>query len=314
MTVYRNIDEIKRDEAAVISIGTFDGVHKAHRQIINKVLNLSRTNKLRSFLITFDPHPQEVLKNKSPEIKLLTTTREKLILFEELGIENVLVINFTREFSKTSAEDFYRKLVFAKIGLNHLVIGYDHVFGKNREGSFETLLNLGIELHFEIHRVEEIDVDGMAVSSTKIRHFLYEGNIEEANLLLGYEYSFEGIVSVGDNRGRTLGFPTINIKPLAVNKAMPKDGVYCVKVRCGNEWFYGMMNMGYRPTLTRGLTKVLEVNIFDFERDIYGKEVTVKFYKKLRDEKKFSSKEELVAQLNEDREQTLKYFNIKSKR
>ncbi|MGA2667391.1 MAG: bifunctional riboflavin kinase/FAD synthetase [Ignavibacteria bacterium] len=312
MNIYRNIDDIVRVDASVISIGTFDGVHAAHRQIINKVLDFSRNGSLRSFIVTFDPHPQEVLKNKSPEIKLLTTTNEKLKLFEELGIENVFVITFTKEFSKTTAEDFYKKLIYARIGLSHLVVGYDHVFGRNREGSFDTLLKLGRELDFEIHRVEEIDVDGTAVSSTKIRHFLYEGNVEKANLLLGYAYGFEGLVKPGDKRGRTLGFPTVNVTQIADNKAMPKDGVYCVQVQYENKWYYGMMNIGYSPTMTEGLKKIMEINIFDFSYDIYNSEINVKFLKRLRDEKKFGSKEELIAQLKLDREQTLKYFNIKS--
>jgi riboflavin kinase/FMN adenylyltransferase len=313
MTVYRNIDEVIRDDATVISIGTFDGVHTAHRQIIKKVLELAVSDNLRSFIVTFDPHPQEVLKNKSPEIKLLTTTSEKLKLFGELGIENVLVIDFTEEFSKTEAGDFYRNLIKAKVGLNHLVIGYDHVFGRNREGTYETLLKLGNELGFKIHRVGEIDVDGLAVSSTKIRHFLYEGNIEEANLLLGYEYGFEGLVTLGDKRGRTLGFPTVNVEPIARNKALPNDGVYFVKVMHENKRYYGMMNMGYRPTLTAGLTHVREVNIFDFNRDIYGEEITIRFLKKLREEKKFTSKEELILQLNKDKEQSLIFLKTINK-
>jgi len=311
MVIYRNIDEIKKDDATVISIGTFDGVHAAHRQIIDKMLELSKTGDLRSFIVTFDPHPQEILKIKSPDIKLLTTTREKLRLFEAFGIENVLVIKFTPGFSKTTAEDFYKELIYSRIGLSHLVIGYDHVFGRNREGSFRTLLTLGKELGFELHRVAEIDIDGIAVSSTKIRHFLYEGNIEEANKLLGYEYGFEGGVIEADKRGRTLGFPTANIEPVAPNKAMPINGVYCVKVRCKGRWYFGMMNIGFSPTMTQGLKKVIEVNIFDFSKDIYGEEIEIKFFKKIRDEKKFGSKDELIEQLKIDREQTVKYFNIK---
>lgn len=311
MVIYRNIDEIKRDDATVISIGTFDGVHAAHRQIINKMLELSKIDNLRSFIVTFDPHPQEVLKNKSPEIKLLTTTKEKLKLFEAFGIENVFVITFTPGFSKTTAENFYKELIYARIGLSHLVIGYDHVFGRNREGSFQTLLTLGKELGFGLHRVAEIDIHGIAVSSTKIRHFLYQGNIEEANRLLGYEYGFEGVVIVGDKRGRTLGFQTANLEPVASNKALPMNGVYCVKVRCEKKWYFGMMNIGFSPTMTQGLKKVIEVNIFDFGNDIYGKEIEIKFFKKIRDEKKFGSKDELTQQLKIDKEQTLKCFNIK---
>lgn len=309
MNVYRNIDEIKRDDKSVISVGTFDGVHRAHKQIIQKVLELSRSSDARSLIITFDPHPQEVLRNKSPEIKLLTTTDEKLYLFEKSGIENVLLIKFTLEFSKTTARDFYENYIFSKIGISDLVIGYDHVFGRNREGDFHTLAKLGEEFHFSIHRVEEIDIDGTAVSSTKIRKALWSGDVERGNSLLGYNYGFDCKVVEGDKRGKKIGFPTANIILLAENKVMPGDGIYCVKLSLNNDKYFGMINIGYRPTLTSGKQKVMEINIFDFNKEIYGMNMRVSFLKKLRDEIKFNSKEELVQQLNIDKEQSLKFLS-----
>src|SRR5436190_17763025 len=265
MQVYRNIDVIKRNEKTAVTVGTFDGVHLAHRSVIDKVLELSKQNNLRSFIVTFEPHPQEVLKNKTPDIKLLTTIEEKLRLFEKAGIENVLIINFTEEFSRTQANEFYEKYVYGKIGISDLVIGYDHLFGRNREGDFETLKKLGDEFNFKVHRVDEIDVDGEPVSSTRIRKYFAEGKIEKANELLGHEYSFDGIVIEGDKVGRTIGYPTVNLKPVKENKVMPNDGVYCVRVNSGNEEHFGMMYNGYRPTLSAGIIRALEVNIFDFE-------------------------------------------------
>jgi riboflavin kinase/FMN adenylyltransferase len=308
MQVYRDFSDLKRDDSTVISIGTFDGVHCAHRQILDKVLKLSKANSSRSFIVTFHPHPQEVLKSKTPEIKLLTTTEEKLKLLEEIGIENVLVINFTKEFSKTQARDFYKNIIYSRIGAEDLVVGYDHMFGRNREGDFNTLTELGSEFKFRVHKVEEIDVDGIKVSSTNIRHFLAEGSVEEANKLLGHKFGFEGLVVEGDKNGKKFGFPTANVEATATNKLVPGDGVYCVKVAVGRDTFYGMMNIGYRPTTTAGVKKVMEVNIFDFDKDIYDEKIYINFLTRLRSEIKFASKDELIEQLHKDREQSLNYL------
>jgi riboflavin kinase/FMN adenylyltransferase len=311
MNIFRDIDDIKRDDKTVVTIGTFDGVHLAHRQIIDRVLDLSKQNNSRSFIVTFEPHPQEVLKTKTPDIKLLTSLEEKLRLFEKAGIQNVLVINFTMDFSKTTAREFYLEYVYGKIGLSDLVVGYDHLFGRNREGDFQTLLGLGKEFGFKVHKVEEIDVDGRPVSSTRIRQALAEGKIEEANKLLGYEYSFDGIVIEGDKVGRTIGYPTVNLKFVKPNKVMPNDGIYCVKVIYIGETYYGMMYHGLRPTLSEGVKRALEVHIFDFDKTIYGEKLTVSFLTKLREDKKFNSKEELIKQINEDKENSLKFLSIK---
>jgi riboflavin kinase/FMN adenylyltransferase len=314
MNVYNDISVIKHDVNTVVTIGTFDGLHLAHRQILDKVTEIAKQNKSRSFIVTFEPHPQEVLKSKTPDIKLLTAIDEKLRLFERAGIENVLVIKFTEEFSKTDAKEFYRRYIFGGIGLADLVIGYDHLFGRNREGSIETLKALGTELGFRIHRVEEIDIEGKPVSSTRIRAALAAGEIEEANKLLGYEYGFDGIVVEGDKIGRTIGYPTVNLKPIKENKVMPAEGIYCVKVVHIDDEYYGMMYHGFRPTLSEGIKRALEVHIFDFSKTVYGERITISFLTRLRGDKKFGSKEELIAQIDKDKEESLEYVSGLKKR
>lgn len=313
MNIYRDLKEIEKNDKSVVTIGTYDGFHLAHRQVAGKVLEIAEKNSSRSFIVTFEPHPQEVLKNKTPDIKLLTSIDEKLKLFENVGIENVLVINFTEEFSKTDARAFYEKYILEAIGLSDLVVGYDHLFGHNREGSFKTLQDLSKEYGFKVHRVDEIDVDGKPVSSTRIRYALAEGMIEEANRLLGYEFGFEGIVVEGDKVGRTIGYPTVNLKPVKENKVMPKEGIYCVKVVHNGKAYYGMMYHGFRPTLSEGIVRALEVHIFDFDMSVYGEKISVHFLKRLRDDKKFGSKEELIAQIDKDKEDSLKFLEVNRK-
>lgn len=313
MKVYRNIDEIQRSDATIISIGTFDGVHRAHREILKKVLALAHEKNSRSLIITFDPHPQEVLKNKTPEIKLLCSTEEKLKLLEQQGIDCVWLIKFTEEFSRTNAREFYEKMIYAKIGISDLVIGYDHVFGRNREGDFNTLVELGKVLKFNIFRVEEIDIDGAKVSSTRIRHYLMEGDIESANRLLSYNYSFEGLVTEGDKVARQLGFPTANLQPVKENKVIPGDGVYITEIEHKGKIYDGMLYIGFRPTLTEGVIRVIEVNMFEFDSIIYGEKLNVRFIKRLRGEMKFDTKEELIKQINSDKKETLEHFRINKK-
>lgn len=314
MNIFRDIKDVVKDNKTAVTIGTYDGLHLAHRQVLNTVTGLAEQKGLRSFVVTFEPHPQEVLKNKTPDIKLLNAIDEKLRLLEDAGIENVLVIEFTEEFSKTEAREFYEKYIVGSIGISDLVVGFDHLFGRNREGSIETVKALGREFGFEVHRVEEIDIDGSKVSSTRIRHALAEGNIEEANRLLGYEFGFDGIVVEGDKVGRTIGYPTVNLRPVKENKVMPREGIYCVKVKHEDEEYYGMMYHGFRPTLSEGIQRALEVHIFDFNKSVYGEKITVGFLKRLRDDKKFSGKEELIAQIDKDKEDSLKYIEEFKKR
>jgi len=311
MNVYRDIAEVKRDEKTVLTIGTYDGLHMAHRQIVNEVIEISKSINGRSFIVTFEPHPQEVLKNKTPDIKLLTSLEEKLRLLEAAGVENVLVIKFTEEFSKTPPKEFYEKYIYGGIGVSDIVIGYDHLFGRNREGDIETLKSLSGEYGFKVHRVEEIDIDGEPVSSTRIRHALAEGKVEEANRLLGYEFGFDGLVIEGDKIGRSIGYPTVNLKPMKENKVMPNEGIYCVSVIHSGKKYYGMMYHGFRPTLSEGIKRALEVHIFDFDKMIYGEKITIGFLKRLRSDKKFDSKEALIAQIDKDKEDSLKFLDVK---
>jgi riboflavin kinase/FMN adenylyltransferase len=313
MQVYRTIDEVTKQKNTVLTVGTFDGVHLAHRDVIGKVLELAKKNNARSFIVTFEPHPQEVLKTKNPNIKMLCSIEEKLKHFESMGVDSVLVIKFTEEFSKTKAHEFYENIICGKIGICELVVGYDHLFGKDREGNFEMLESLGKEFDFGVHKVEEIDFEGRPVSSTRIREAMATGDIAEANKLLGYEYGFEATVIEGNKVGRTIGFPTVNLKPTKENKAMPNDGIYCVRVSYDSKMYYGMMYLGYRPTLTEGKVRALEVNIFDFEDNVYGETMTINFLTKLRNDKKFDTTEELIAQIKKDKEDSLKFINIKTK-
>jgi riboflavin kinase/FMN adenylyltransferase len=313
MNIYYHPNSVIRNEKTAVTIGTFDGVHLAHRQVINRVLELAKNKELRSFIVTFEPHPQEILKSKVPDIKLLSSIDERLHLFEQTGIENVLVIRFTEEFSKTEPRDFYAKYISGRIGLSDLVIGYDHLFGHNREGDFSTLVELGKEFNFELHRVEEIDVDGLPVSSTRIRTALAKGMIEESSRLLGYDYGFEGIVVEGDKVGRSIGYPTVNLKPVKENKVMPMEGIYCVRVEHNGVVYYGMMYHGFRPTLTAGLRRALEVHIFDFDKNVYGEKLKISFLVRLRDDKKFATKQELIDQIDKDRENSLRFLSTKLK-
>lgn len=312
MNIYRNAEDISKNKNTVISVGTFDGVHLAHQLIIKTVRNLAEENKSRVLLITFEPHPQEVIKTRSPEIRLLNTTEEKLNMFKSLNIENVLLLNFNEEFSKTTPRDFYKNIISEEIGINNLVIGYDHLFGKNREGSFETLIELSKEFDFNVEKIEEVDIDGEVISSSKIRKYISEGMVEKANSMLGYNYRFDAIVTEGDKLGKQLGFPTANLKPVSEKKILPESGVYCVEVHIDNKIYFGSMNIGFRPTITSGEIKTIEVYILDFNRDLYGEKIKLSFFCKLRDEKKFSSKEELINQIKKDITATENFFKTKT--
>lgn len=309
MNTFRNAEEISFDNKTVVTVGTFDGVHLAHQTILSKVSLLAEAASSRSFVVTFEPHPQEVLKNKSPEIRLLTTTEEKLLLINNAGIDNVFIINFTEEFSRTSPEEFYKNYIINPIGLENIVTGYDHFFGKNREGDINMLNKLAEKYNFNVHRVEEIVVDGEPVSSTRIRKTLSEGKISLANKLLGYQYGFDAIVVEGDKVGRSIGYPTVNLKLVNENKVMPDDGVYSVRITYKDATFYGMMYLGFRPTLSDGKKRAIEVNIFDFNETIYGEKLRINLMEKLRGDRKFNSKEELIKQIEQDKENTIEIIN-----
>jgi riboflavin kinase/FMN adenylyltransferase len=298
------LDNVEREENTVLTVGTFDGVHAGHRAIIDTVVAKANERGGRSVLVTFDPHPRNIINPGDDGIKLLTTLEERCEILEELGIDRMIVIPFDRDFSLLSSEEFIRDIIHKKIGVSEFVIGYDHHFGRNREGTIETIEKLGTELGFDSYVVSKHEVGEKTVSSTAIRNAISEdGNIEQATDFLQRPYRLNGTVVHGDKRGKAIGFPTANIKPEHVNKIIPKEGVYAVKVRINGDWFNGMMNIGTRPTFD-GEQQTLEVHLFNFETDIYGKEVQVRFFKRIRDEKKFNGKEELIEQLKEDKKLT----------
>ena len=311
MQVYNDLFSIKKDENTVLTIGTFDGIHLGHQEIIDKVKERADGYGGRSFLVTFNPHPRKVVSN-SGKVKVLSTLKEKEEILRKLGMENLFVINFTREFSQNPAEKFVMDYLINGIGLREIVIGFDHHFGKGRSGSIETLIELGKKNNFNVERVDEITINGDKISSTAIRNALADGNVQHAGKLLGRYYSFSGEVVHGDKRGRTLGFPTANIKLDDEDKLLPGLGIYVVEFFIKGNKHYGLLSVGRRPTFYNDGNIVPEVYIYDFDEDIYDEYVTVNVIQRLRGEEKFSSVENLVAQMNKDKEAGLEVLRKSS--
>lgn len=294
------LKDVRRDPNSVVTVGTFDGVHAGHKAIMDTVLKKASEKGARSVIVTFDPHPREIITPGDAGIKLLTTLKERREILEELGIDTMVVIPFDRDFSLLSSEEFVRDIIYKQIGVSEFVIGYDHHFGKDREGSIDTIRELGNELGFDSYVVSKREVGAKTVSSTAIRKAIGEdGDVELAAEFLQRLYRLNGLVVHGDKRGKKIGYPTANIKVEDDRKVIPKDGVYAVRLRLEDNWYEGMMNIGTRPTFD-GSQRTLEVHLFDFDQEIYGKGVQVRFVKRIRNEKKFGSKEELLEQLERD--------------
>jgi riboflavin kinase/FMN adenylyltransferase len=301
MQIFNDLTEIRRTENSIITLGTFDGVHTGHRQIIQTVVEKAGNSSAKSFLITFDPHPRKIISSDY-RLQLLNTLSEKIEVLASLGIENLLIVNFTKEFSQTSADEFIIKYLVNGIGVKEVVIGHDHHFGKSREGSLDNLIGIGKKSNFKVTVIPGYTVNGEVVSSTKIRKALLNGEVMTANKMLGRNYSFSGIVVVGDRRGRELGFPTANLKIDDEDKLLPQIGIYAVKCFIDEQKFYGLLSIGRRPTFHETGEVIPEVYLFDFDEDIYGKTVKVNLVERIRDEQKFSSAEELIQQMNRDKE------------
>ncbi len=308
MQIFYSIKDLKKNKNTVLTLGTFDGIHPGHLKIIGRLVSCSKEKGCRSVVITFYPHPRTILGNDN-SVKMLTTQDEKIELLEKLGVENLLIINFTKEFASLSAEDFIYDYLINGIGLTEIVLGHDHHFGKGRRGNAELLQKIADKEGFIVTKAEAFMIDGEAVSSTKIRNAIAEGDIIRANRLLGRNYEFSGIVVGGDKRGRELGFPTANIKLSSQEKLLPASGVYAVKVMVENERHTGLLSIGKRPTFYNQGELVSEVYIFDFNREIYGAKVTTELVERLRGEVKFNSAEELINQMNTDKENGNKIFN-----
>ncbi len=299
MKVYRSIKEIDYNQNTILTIGTFDGVHLGHQKIIRELIDRAEKTNGRSVLITFDPHPREVV-GRGPT-KLLTSIDERLRLLAEFKIDVVFIINFTFEFSRLPYEDFFKNIIFDKIGVKEVIVGYDHMFGRDREASAEQLKELGYQLGFTVDLMPPVKVDDEVISSSKIRDILLRGDVCLAEKYLNRLYSIEGIVVKGDGRGRTLGFPTANIQPISDKKLLPAEGVYFVSSSLNNSVYFGMLNIGIRPTFTNDMRRVIEVHLFDFNEEAYGTKVNISFHRRIRSEKKFASNDELIIQLKKDK-------------
>jgi riboflavin kinase/FMN adenylyltransferase len=308
MQVYNDLFSIKKDENTVLTIGTFDGIHLGHQEIIGQVKKNAAELRARSFLVTFNPHPGNVLAGTG-SVKILSTLNEKEKILQKMGIENLFVINFTKEFSQLPAENFFSDYIINGIGIKEIIIGYDFHFGKGRGGSIETIIEMGKKNNFKVDRVDEVTLNGKKLSSTEIRKALINGNINLANELLGRYYFFSGIVVQGDKRGRTLGFPTANIKTDDEDKLLPALGIYVVEFFVKGNKYYGLLSIGRRPTFYNDGNIVPEVYIYDFDEDIYDEYVTVNIIERLRGEEKFSSVEDLITQMNKDKEAGLEILS-----
>lgn len=307
MKIYNDFEAIGSIKNPVLTIGTFDGVHLGHQKIIDQLNREAEKIGGESVLFTFYPHPRMVIYPDSHGLKLLQTQEEKLNKLERMGLKNVILFPFTFEFSRLTALEFVRDYLVNKLHVRKMVIGYDHQFGKNREGSLRFLQEICEIYDFEVIEIPAHDIDDVNVSSTKIRESILVGNVERAAEFLGEPFSLNGEVVRGESLGRTIGFPTANIKVKNTEKLVPSNGVYAVTVSFDNRSYLGMMNVGVRPTVSGENDLSLEVNILDFDEDLYNKTLYVNFHARLRDEQRFDGVEELVEQLKKD-EKTVRAF------
>lgn len=302
MKIYEGLSEFKAVPNPVVTSGTFDGVHLGHQKILQRIREIARSIQGETILLTFWPHPRLVLYPEEHNLRLLSTFEEKTKLLRQFGIDHLITIPFTKEFSQMSSQEFIQKILVDKIHTRKLVIGYDHRFGKNREGSFEYLQEHAGDFGFELEEISRQDVDAIGVSSTKIRKALESGDIQTANSFLGRSYELNGIVIKGQQIGRSIGFPTANVHIPNNYKLIPKDGVYAVEAEVNGSLFKAMLNIGNRPTVD-GTQKSVETHLFDFQGDLYGKQITIYLKAYLREEQKFESLSALQAQLLKDQQQ-----------
>ena len=341
MKIYHHIDEFTPLKNAVVTIGTFDGVHVGHRKIISRLLEVARISGGESVILTFFPHPRMILHPEDVNIKLINTIREKAELLEKLGVDHLIITPFTRDFSNLSAELYIKEILVDKIGTRQIVIGYDHHFGKDRQGGFKDLQNYSGAYSFGVEEIPEQDIHDVAVSSTKIRNSLLAGDVKTAADFLGYPFPLRGKVIKGDQIGRKMGFPTANLFIEETYKLIPSDGIYAVSVELNidqqkdenppkkslltnieadvrdvqsqisnlkSKIYTGMAYIGHRPTLN-GMTRNIEVNIFDFNLDIYGAFIRLNFLHFIRDDQKFDSIGELKEQITKDEITARKLLN-----
>ena len=293
-----NLEEYSESKPSVVTVGSFDGIHLGHIKLIEKTISISKQEGLKSIILTFNPHPKVIL-NKKSNFSFLSTYDEKNTIFKSLDFDFLVVKKFDDAFSKLTPEEFVRDILVEKLNVKHVVIGYDHHFGRNGDASYKILNELSKVYNFKVTQIDAYIKDGISVSSTKIRNYISKGNFELANKLLGYEFNITGTVVKGKSRGKTLGFPTANIV-VNSSKILPGNGVYLINSKVFNKSIHGMMNVGQNPTF-KDKEHSIEIHFFDFEKNIYGIRISVNILKKIREEIKFDSSSELSKQLQEDK-------------
>ena len=306
MKIFNSIQDFKSNCPTIVTLGTFDGVHLGHGKIIKRLIQSASDEKSESLVLTFFPHPRMVLQNDS-SIKLLNTITERAILLEKAGLDNLIIHPFDQKFSQMEAEEFVKTILVDQFNAKKIIIGYDHRFGRNRAADINDLIAFGKKYNFEVEQILAEEIDEVSISSTKIRNALFDGNISLANEYLGHEYFLTGIVEKGKQLGRTINFPTANLKIDEDYKLIPQNGVYIVKSFIDNNWVYGMMNIGTNPTVG-GKTQSIEVHYLNFEGDLYGKKLAVEILKRIRAEEKFPSFEALKMQLEKDKLTSIDYI------
>ena len=307
MKVIENYKNFSISKKSIVTIGTFDGVHVGHQKIMEQLVATAQENNAKSVLLTFFPHPRMVLQ-KDNSLKLINTIAEKIEILEKTGLDYLIIHPFDKDFSRLTAFDFVRTILVNHLNTAELVIGYDHRFGKNREGNFEQLQEYGHMYDFKVTEIPAQDINQISVSSTKIRNAILNAEIEKANEYLGYSFSLKGTVVSGEKLGNTIGYPTANIELLETYKLIPKTGAYLIRSFLHGKTIYGMMNIGNRPTVN-GVKETIEVHFFDLNKDLYGRQLTIESLTFLRDEQKFSSIEELKKQLFLDKEKSLELIS-----
>lgn len=307
MKTYNSIYDYNKKVKSIVTIGTFDGVHIGHKLILEKLIQNAKERDCESVVLTFFPHPRMVLQESS-DVKLINTIEEKSELIGNIGIENLIIHPFDQKFSRLTAEEFVKTILVDLLNIKKIIIGYDHRFGRNRTANIDDLIVYGKQYDFEVEQISAQEINDNAVSSTKIRNAILEGNISLANKYLGYNYTFSGEVVKGKQLGRTIGFPTANIHIKESYKLIPKNGVYIVKSNYEGKTIFGMMNIGNRPTVN-GEHQTIEINFFDFNKDIYNKIISIEILAFIREEQKFDSLDSLKSQLNKDQQTSLSYIS-----
>ena len=311
LKIFNSIKDFCLSKKTILTLGTFDGVHIGHRKILERLTQNTENGKYESLVLTFFPHPRMVLQGKS-DVKLLNTISEKIDLLEKIGIENLVIHPFDELFSKLTAQEFVEKVLVDQFHIQKIIIGHDHRFGRNRTANIDDLIAFGKQYDFEVEQISVQEIKDVSISSTKIRNALTEGNMTLANEYLGYDYFLTGTISKGKQLGRTIGFPTANLQIEEDYKLIPRNGVYVVKSTINLKTVFGMMNIGFNPTVA-GENLSIEIHYFDFEADLYHQKIKVSILKHLRPEQKFDSVELLKVQLGLDKETALEFLNKHSK-